>query len=280
MSENTLHFDFETRSALDLTVCGLHNYATHKSTEVVLMAYAFGDRQVRVWSPKKDPKMPADVYEALHDPFITKAAWNASFERSILKHVLGIDVPVQEFRDPMVNARYLSMPGYLEDVGAILKLDNTQAKMANSGRFIKLFSAAAIQGGEEGLFGVTETAYYDWNTNPKEWAEFEEYVKLDVVAERAIDKKLHKLPLPDFEQAGWCLDQRINERGIPTNLVLCRGAKFIADKEMERLKQKLKDLTGLENPNSRDQLLGWLKTQGYIFSSLEKKFVERALQGE
>ena len=273
------HFDFETRSALDLSECGLHNYATHKSTEVVLMGYAFGEGKVKVWSPRKSP-MPDDAREALESPFITKIAWNSTFERAILKYVLGIDVPINEFKDPMVNARYLSMPGYLEDVGAILKLDQKHAKMEGSSKLIKLFCTAAVQGGEEGLFGVSQDAYFDWNTNPIEWSQFEEYVKLDVVAERAITKKLAKFPLPESEERAWWLDQRINERGIPCNMKLVRGAKLIADKEAAILKQKLKELTSLENPNSNEQMLQFIQSHGYPFSSLGKAFVNRAMAGE
>lgn len=274
-----LHLDFETRSSLDLTICGLHNYATHKSTEVVLMAYAFGENKVKVWSPRKEP-MPTEAREALSDPWIVKHAWNATFERAILKYVLGLDVPISEFVDPMVCARYLSMPGYLEDVGAILKLKREESKMVEGSKLIKLFCTASVKGGEEGLFGVTQDGYYDWNTHPEEWALFEEYVKLDVVSERAIGKKIAKFPLPESEQRAWWMDQVINERGIPCNLNLCRGAQFIASKEAALLKQKLKDLTGLENPNSNDQMLNWVQSEGYPFSSLGKPFVNRVMQGE
>lgn len=280
MSDCSLHLDFETRSALELPEVGLHNYATEPSTEVVLMAYAFGDRKVQVWAPRKDPEMPKDVREALDDPFVVKKAWNSAFERSILKFVLGIDVPIWEFDDPMVNARYLSLPGYLEDVSTILKLDQDEAKMSEGGRLIKLFCTAVIRAGEQTLFGVTENAYHDWNTHPTEWALFEEYVKRDVISERANSKKLAKYPLPQSERRAWWVDQRINERGIPCNLDLVRGAQFIAEKEAAHLKAKLKDLTGLENPNSNDQMLAWVQGQGYPFSSLGKPFVARAMSGE
>ena len=137
------------------------------------MAYAFGEGKVNVWSPRKEP-MPQEVREGLLDPFQTKSAWNSSFERAILKGVFKMDIPANEFHDPMVGARYLSMPGYLENVGKILKLDQSEAKMKEGTKLIQLFCGAAIQGGEQTLFGISEAAYYDWNTHPAEWSLFEE----------------------------------------------------------------------------------------------------------
>jgi DNA polymerase len=275
-----LHFDWETRSPLSLPDVGLDNYVKHPETQLILGAFAVDDRPIRVWEPLEEP-MPAELEDHLLDPFCQKKAWNSSFERLILKHLLSIDIPVAEFDDPMIRCRYLSMPGYLEDAGNILGIAPTEAKMAEEGkRLIKLFCEPAVRGGEQGLFGVTKTGYNDKYTHPADWNKFREYVKRDVSSEKAINKIAVKFPLPEWERLVWATDQRINERGIPVDLDLVMGAQFIANKEAVRLKERLQELTNLENPNSNEQMLAWVQSQGYTFSSLGKAFVARAMAGE
>jgi DNA polymerase len=71
--------------------------------------------------------------------------------------------------------------------------------------------------------------------------------------------------------------REINRRGIPVDLQAVAGAVEIRDVEMERLLGELKAITGLENPNSRDQLLAWAKTRGYPYDNLQKATVRDAL---
>jgi DNA polymerase len=223
--------------------------------------------------------MPNELKDALTDPWVEVHAWNATFEYTVTKHVLKRPKPISEWFDTMVLARSLSMPGYLEDVGEIVKVKQDEAKLAEGARLIKLFCEPHAAGGE-GLFGVTKPGFHDWDTDPEDWELFCTYCKGDVIAERAIGKKLAKYPLPEDEYRMWCLDQKINSTGIPTNMKLVMGAKFIADKELAILRGRLRDLTGLENPNSNDQMLAWVQSQGYGFSSLGKAFVNRAMAGE
>jgi len=275
-----LHLDFETTSRIDLDSRGLDNYAKDRSTRVLLTAYAFGDRAPKLWQPHLSPEVPADLWDALNDPFCIVHAWNAAFEHAIINHVLKILKPIEEFRDPMCNARYLSLPGSLGGVGEALGLNESQAKIKDGKRLIKLFCSPEDDGGEDTLFGTSEPTFRNWATDPKDWKLFGEYCLQDVVAERAIEKKLKKFPLPDSEWETWFLSEHINERGIPVSIPLVSGARFIVNKEMERLVTQLKEITKVDNPASTQQMLEWLSTQGYPFSSVGKAFVKRALNGE
>lgn len=279
MSE-PVHIDFETRSAIPLDVRGLHNYVTDKSTEVLMAAYAFGEGKVKLWQPHLEPEMPADLRAALLDPFTPAVAWNATFERAICKYVLGIDKPIQEWVDPSIQARYLSIPGSLEDAGKILGLKEDQAKDKDGKRLISLFCEPTCSGGEEGLFGTTQAGFRDWATDPVDWDLFLSYCKRDVEAERTIAKKMARFPLPQSEIEMWWLDQKINEAGLVVDGEVVAGANDIVLRATAHLSKKLKELTGLSNPNSTDQMLEWLKERGYPFGSLGKPFVVRALNGE
>jgi DNA polymerase len=274
------HLDYETRSVLSLDQYGLDRYIKHPSTQVLLASYAEGDHKPKLWQPHLDPKMPGELREALEDPWIFIHAWNSTFERAISKFVLHIDKPIQEFRDPMVMARSLSLPGTLEEAGAILGLREDLAKIKDGKRLIKLFCEPEDEGGEETLFGLSLPTFRDWRTDPQDWQRFCDYCCQDVVAERAAEKKMSKFPVPETEWETWYMDQAINEIGWPVDRPTVDGAKFIAEKEREPLVARLKTLTGLGNPNSRSQVLPWLQERGYSFGSLGKAFVARAVGGE
>lgn len=275
-----IHLDFETKSAISLQDRGLFNYVTDSSTSVLLCAYAFGEGKVKLWQPHLQPEMPSDLRDALVDPFTQAVAWNATFERAILKYVLGIDKPIEEFIDPSIHARYLSIPGSLEDAGKVLKLSDSDAKIKDGKRLISLFCEPTSVGGEEGLFGTTQAGFRDWTTDPADWDLFCRYCVQDVVSERVIAKKLSKYPIPQSEVETWHLSERINETGLPIDMSLVKGARFIVEKETAHLKGKLHNLTGLQNTNSNEQILDWANKEGYSFSSMGKPFVERAMNGE
>lgn len=278
--DDRLWLDYETRSLIPLDVRGLDNYARDKSTQVLMAAYALNDRKPKLWQPHLDPQIPPELEDALCSPFDQVWSWNAQFERAITKHVLGIDKPIQEFRDPMVNARYLSLPGKLGAAGEILGLGESLAKIKDGERLVKLFCEPEDEGGEDTLFGVSEPTFRDWRTDPTDWTAFCAYCIQDVIAERAMAKKMQKFALPDREWENWFLEQRVNSTGWGVDMALVRGARLLVDKEVEKLSARLSDITGLANCNSPKQVLPWLQERGYGFSSVDKTFVARALGGE
>ena len=274
-----LYLDFESRSELDLTECGLDNYVKHPSTRVLMLAHALDDEPVEVWEPHLGP-MPLKLRGDLEDVTITKVAWNVPFEYNIFKSVLNIKLPLWMWDDPINRARMLSMPGHLEDACKILRLPPELSKNPEGKRLIKLFSEPAVAKKDDTLFGTIAAFFRDWMTDPEDWEKFKAYCVQDVVAEREIDKLLTKFPLPDSEYQAWLLDQKINERGLPVDLELVKGTNAVAEAEKERLRAELQELTGLENSNSVPQLLAWAQTEGYPFGSLAKHLVKRALAGE
>lgn len=280
--ESYFGLDWETRSVLDLSEVGLAVYMESPTTELIMANYARGDGKVQRWEPHLQSKIPSELEDALLDPFTVVSAWGAQFERAAAKFLLGIDKPANEWLCTMAHSRYLSLPGKLHDAGEILGIGD-EAKMRTGGgktgkgaALIRFFSEPESLGGEETLFGINKPLFRDWRTHPKEWALFCEYGGQDVVAERAIGKRLAKFPMPEAERELWVLDQKINETGWPVDQTLVDGSAYLIKKELGPLVQQIRDITGVANPNSRDQLLGWLETQGYGFSSLNKDFVLRA----
>lgn len=260
-----LHIDFETASLVDLKLRGLDNYAKDPSTHVLMMAWAVNDALPSMWFPHEGP-MPEHLEMMLRRPEITKAAFNCEFERTILREVLKIDSPIASWVDPMINARYASIAGNLEFVGHVLGIDADKAKLATGKKLIKLFCTPNKKG-----------EFNDYISHPEEWAEFVEYCKRDVLAEREILHKLKSFALPPIELRAWHLDQEINERGIPVDMTFVKNASKIVAEERDTLMTEFTALTGLENPNSVKQLLKWLKDHGYPYGSLGAKWVKKGL---
>lgn len=276
---NLLFIDYETRSELDLRVVGLDRYIRHPSTKVLMMSYAFDDGPIERWEPHTGP-MPAKLCAALHDPNVTKLAWNWPFEHGISFHVLGIEIPHEHAVDIMILARHLSLPGKLELAGPAIGLLYDELKKSEGKRLIELFSKPFRLGGKATLFGTTEPEFHGPHDRPKEWAQFGEYCDADVISERAIYNIVSQIKFPEKERRAWLLDQKINERGIPTNRLFVQKALALSLASKKRLMDKLKEITGLKNPNSRPQFLPWAQQRGFPFLSIGKEFVRAALESD
>jgi DNA polymerase len=246
-----------------------------------MIAYAFGDEEVKLWETHKGP-IPKDLLEGLLDDLQIIVAWHSSFERNAFKKHLGINIDLERWEDPMIRSRYMSMPGSLEKVGNILDIKSKKLTefFIKDQSMIEMFCTPLRVGGYITLFGLEPTTYRDWETHPKEWKKFCEYCCIDVEAMREILHRLDKFPLPDFEYELFALNEEINDRGIYTDRMLIRGAGLIVDTEFENLRKEFLDLTGIAKPKSNKAVLNWVRQHGYTFPSLGKPFVNRALAGE
>ena len=122
-----LWIDFETRSACDLKVAGVYNYAQDSSTDVLMLSYAFDDEDVVTWTP--DQPFP----ERVRNYTGQIRAHNAAFERLIFWYVLQINFKLEQFYCTATQARANCAPGSLEDVGrfagASMKKDHRGAQL-------------------------------------------------------------------------------------------------------------------------------------------------------
>lgn len=95
----------------------------------------------------------------------------------------------------------------------------------------------------------------------------------DVETEMQIQKRLSNFPVPDAIWEEYHLDQEINDRGIGVDMELVRQAIAMDARSRERLTDALQELTGLENPNSVQQMKQWLADHGLETDTLGKKAV-------
>jgi len=265
------HHDFETFSVSDVTKVGASRYARDPSTEVLMCAYAFDDQKVKQWIPAEGQPMPAELEDAIHDDEIKKFAWNKNFEWHIWKHVLGIETPHTAWRDPMVLALSLSLPGKLLKCGQVLRLNEKYLKQ-DGHRLINWFSKMRPATKTKPMRRVHWYEKYD------KWQEFLIYNRIDTISERKIYRILRPYDLPEHEWELWALDQEVNVRGFPVNMEMCRNVIEVRDELVQDRIDELEEITGLDNPNAQAQLLGWLRDQGYPFDDLKAGHVRRAME--
>jgi DNA polymerase len=254
----TLYFDCETFSECDLKLHGTHRYAEHPSTEIMVAQWALDDDEPSVEDLSdagNGPNfMPAALHPLLLDPTVEIVAHNSAFDRTLIRHCWGVDVPPERWRDTMVKALAHGLPGALGKIGAVLGFEEDQAKDKRGTALIQIFCKPRPKGNK--LRRATR------DTHPTEWQEFLEYSRQDITAMRAIDRAL---PSWNYRQGHaeitlWHLDQRINDRGFATDLDLAHAAIAAANVEKARLKAETVDATNglVSGPTKRDDLLRFI----------------------
>lgn len=287
----TISIDIETYSEVNLAKCGVYKYAESPDFAILLFGYAVDGAPVRVIDLAQGETIPEEILEALTDDAVTKWAFNANFERVCLsRYLTDLGRSLDPFHDhhplsqdcarflnpagwkcSMVWSAYMGLPLSLEGVGAVLNLDNQ--KMKEGRDLIRYFCVPCKETKTNG--GRTRNLPQH---APDKWNLFKSYNKRDVEVEMAIQERLQKYPVPDQVWEEYHQDQEINDRGIAIDLELARQAVAMDAKSRESLMAALKEKTGLENPNSVLQMLGWLEARGLKSDSLGKKQVKELLK--
>ena len=262
----TLSIDIETFSSTNLADSGVYKYASLPDFEILLFGYSADGGPVQVIDLASGETLPEEVVEAIKSPDVIKWSFNANFERICLSKYFMSWLEPDSWRCSMVWSAYLGLPLSLEGVGAVLGLD--KQKMSEGRNLIRYFcipcAPTKTNGGRTRNLPVHDM---------EKWEMFKFYNKRDVETEMAIQEKLHKFPVPDFIWDEYHLDQEINDRGIGIDLEFVDKAIEI-DKEVKNsILEKMRKLTGLDNPNSVQQMKEWLTEKGLEIDSLGKKDV-------
>ena len=284
---NMITIDIETKSDKDISKCGIYAYTDTPYFDILLFAYSIDRQPVQVIDMANGEEIPENVLAALVDENVIKRAFNVNFERVCLSKYLRKNYPqyfqsysidedtVGDFLNPeswhcsMIHARTLGLPSSLAEVGKVLGIE--QQKMTEGKALVKFFCVPY-----DTVDGVPQ--FHNPKDYPDKWEIFKAYNKRDVEAEMEIDKKLSRFPVPDFIWQEFYLDQEINDRGILVDMQLADKAICLDAEAKEELTTEMQRLTGVENPNSVYQLLGWLETQGYKSDSLGKTQVQELIK--
>jgi DNA polymerase len=246
-----LWFDCETYSECDLKAHGTHRYAEHPSTEITVAQWALDDDEPTVEDLSRYKGCSMALMDMLESPNVTVIAHNSAFDRTLLRHCWDVDIPVERWQDTMIQAMAHGLPGSLDKIGQIVGLEADQAKDKRGRDLIQLFCKPRAKNST--LRRATR------ETHPREWAEFLEYSRQDIVAMRAISQRL---PTWNYrsghpELGLWHLDQHINDRGVAVDRDLALAAIGAVATEQKRLKAEVIDETDgqVSSASKRDQLL-------------------------
>jgi len=268
---DTLAIDIETYSDVSLPDCGVHRYAASEQFEILLFAYSLNDEPIQIIDLASGEKIPDKIMEYLMDDSVIKTAYNAAFERNCINRFFGFSLKPEGWRCTLVQASMLSLPLSLEGVGEALNLD--KKKMSEGKDLIRYFCMPCKPTKANG--GRTRNLPSD---APEKWELFKTYCIRDVDVEKQIRNKLAKFPIPDREQKLYCMDQRINDRGIMVDQELIGHAVACDLLYKETVTKKAYEISGLENPNSVSQLKDWLNEKGIEVDSLAKAAVEELVE--
>src|SRR5262249_51406880 len=111
-----------------------------------------------------------------------------------------------------------------------------------------------------------------WHESPEQIDRLSRYCRSDVETEIGADHAL--MPLQPFERKVWLLDQRINNRGVRTDLDFVTTAQAAIDRATARANARMAELTGGEVAavTQLDRLKAWAKwTHGVEFPQVTKK---------
>lgn len=269
----TLFVDIETYCSAPLPDVGVYKYAESPDFDILLFGYAVDDDPAAVIDLTADP-FPSELKEMLYDPSVIKVAHNSNFERTCLSRYLGKQIPPGAFEDTMIMASWCGLPLSLDAVGQALGLSEEQAKMKEGKALLRKFCQPRkpTKSNPKTKLGRED--------DPEDWKVFIEYNRRDVEVERTIYQRLLKWRPDISEYKIWALDQKINDAGMRVDLQMAANAVEIGEAYREKLLVKAQEISGLENPNSAEQIKRWLREQeGVTVTSLNKKVVADVVAG-
>lgn len=229
-----LYLDTETFSGADLKKVGSYAYAEHPTTEVIICTYAVDDGPVEVWDCTSETVMPISLRVALRNVMRGRMKIVGHnflmFDRLIMKHCWGFDIPVSNTIDTMIWAFRHALPGSLDALCEVLGVSADNAKDKRGKALIQRFSKPTPKN--------YKIRRYTAETHPDEWALFIKYAVSDITAMREVFHKLPRWGNSEFEDRVLELDQLINDRGFKVDVALAEAAIEAVEKHKAQLQEE------------------------------------------
>ena len=248
-----LNIDIETYSPNDISF-GVYKYSESEEFEILLFSYAYDFGEVHIVDLVSGEKIPDGVVKDLRNPEVIKHAYNAQFEITCLNRA-GYQTFVEQWRCTMIHGAYLGYPMGLAKLGKALGLTQDKMKDKAGAALIRYFSVPCKPTKKNG--GRTRNLP---KHDPDKWFAYGMYNMQDVVTEMECYRRLSAFPVPEEVEKQWQIDIRMNAAGVGIDRQLVDGALTIDEENKKALLEEAYELTGLSNPNSRNQLLDWLNS--------------------
>lgn len=259
-----LHLDIETYSTVDLKKNTVYRYVEDEHWMILICSWCVGQGDIRTAFGHEEIK----AIPGLFDPAVKKIAHNSDFERINFSALKGL--PVGTYIDPeeyIDTAVLASLWGYPRSLKGFCKVVGGEAKDEAGGRLINMFSVPNRKGGRT----LPEE-------RPADWDAYVEYNRQDVISMRDNIYRLGKGFPSAEEYEAWITATRINDRGIKIDTALAGAAHHQYEDNKKKDLARVKEITGLDNPNSVQQFKGWLADQGFEMESIDKAHVAELLE--
>jgi DNA polymerase len=224
-SQDDVFIDHESFSEVDLKKRGSYAYAEHKSTEIMLTTYAFGDEEVQCYDATDGGRLPSELRSVLKylsrnpgkkgNPKLIGANY-LMFDRLLLRNCWGYDIDPRDIIDTMVCAFRHSLPGSLAMQCEVLQIAEELSKDKRGKALIQRFCKPTPKN--------YKIRRYTKETHPGEWIEFLSYGKSDITSMREVYIELPDWGNIEFENTVLAIDQRINDRGFFVDTALANAA--------------------------------------------------------
>lgn len=284
LTQHHMSVDIETYSDVDIKKAGLYKYAQSPAFDILLIAYAVDDGPVNIIDLTLDAGADGsganyqswvDFLAHLHDPYTLLHAYNAAFEHYCINTFLHrrelAEIPLSRWRCTMAHGLYLGYPAGLVAIGEAMGLPQDKRKMAIGGALIRKFCVP-----QKGTKARPGTHRIMPTEEPEKWELFKTYCRQDVETEREISRRLSRWPMPDREQLLWEITTEANMEGVGVDMDLVAGALAMGAEEQAALEAEAKELSGLDNPKSVQQLIKWLNTEMETDEETEVKDLRKA----
>jgi DNA polymerase len=268
----TVIWDIETFSQINLKECGVYIYAAHASTGAHFICFVVDDGEVQVWRPGDPP--PEPFVNPTEYKFVSD---NWTFENAILQHKLipdhgFIPIPIENQdcaqRLALANAYPAELGLRCEALGLPYRKD-PEARRAML-RLSRPQTAKKRKKPE------------DPAARERDLALLLERCKSDVQATRAAYHSPRLRPLLREERSQLLLDMKINERGICANVPFLEAVRDLAVKERNAVNVRLNELSVgvITSVDQVKRIKDAINARGHQMTTLGKRSVSATLAHE
>lgn len=276
-----IHLDFETRSELNIKKVGAWVYSMHPSTEVLCMATAVDENEIKVvpreklgWHSQLLLRIDKDVLYVAHNAMFEYMIWH-----NILVKRFGYpEIPKEQWRCTAAKASALALPRGLEACATALQLKQTKDKEGYA-IMLKMCKPRKPTKADKELYEGKDMPVL-WHESPEDFVKLHKYCKGDVQVQRDLDNKLRDLS--PREQEIFHLNQEVNLRGIKIDTQAVDAALKMIELYTKQEEQKVIKLSDgfLDGLSKRQRVLTWIKGEGVNLSDFTKETVNEALNRE
>ncbi|MGZ5987429.1 MAG: hypothetical protein ACXWLZ_00130, partial [Rhizomicrobium sp.] len=271
-----LEIDFETRSDVNIKTHGAYLYFASPHTKALMASYKINGGPKKRW--RYGQPCPDDIRAHVESGGIV-SAHNNSFERLLWQRILTPrngwpKLDLKQCRCTAATAAAMSLPRDLAGLGDALGLPIKKNK--DGAALIRFFSVPRKPKKDEppGLY------WHEPEDYPEKFEQFHDYCDDDVEAEAGADERM--VPLSEYEQDLYWIDQQINDRGLRIDiksahaaLRVAERAKVLLDREMDRTTNGAVKTCG-----QVEKLVEWINAQGVDIPSAAKAEIEELLEAD